>query len=138
VEVPVTIMPTYSVTRRVRWLREHWQARPLRLARRASRLMPQPQPLWLRPRPEYALGDLQALLLAAERAHLPFAVLMFHSSELLAGASPYRQTEGDVDALLRLLDGFFAWSLRRGHEFCTLTAAGRILGEYAGLPVKEL
>ena len=138
VEVPVTILPTYSVTRRVSWLREHWQARPVRLGRRAMRVLPRPQPLWLRPRPEYALGDLQALLLEAERAHLPFAVFMFHSSELLAGASPYRPAQGDVDVLLRLLDELFAWSRDRGHSFATLSEAGRILAAYERLPQKDL
>jgi hypothetical protein len=138
VEVPVTIMPTYTVTRGVRLLREHWQARPVRLGRQALRVLPRPQPLWLRPRPEYALGDLQALLLEAERAHLPFAVFMFHSSELLAGASPYRPAQGDVDVLLRLLDELFAWSRDRGHSFATLSEAGRILAAYERLPQKDL
>jgi hypothetical protein len=138
VEVPVTVMPTYAVTRRVRWLRDHWQARPVRLARRALRVLARPQPLWLRPRPEYALDDLQALLVAAERAHLPCAVFMFHSSELLAGASPYRPARGDVEALLGLLDGLFGWCRDRGHDFVTLSAAGRALAAGGRLPVKEL
>ena len=94
VELPVTVLPTNALARRLRWLRDHWQARPLRLARRALRLRSRPQPLWLRPLPEYGLEDLQALLLEAERLRLPYAVLMFHSSELLAGASPYRPAAG--------------------------------------------
>jgi len=138
VEVPVTVMPTYALTRRAPWLREHWQARPVRLARRALRVLPRPQPLWLRPRPEYEVGDLEALLLEAERVHLPFAVFMFHSSELLAGASPYRSTQDDVDALLRLLDEVFAWIRDAGHEFTTLSTAGRALALYDRLPTKEL
>ena len=138
VELPVTVMPTYAVTRRVGWLRDHWQARPVRLARRALRVAARPQPLWLRPRPEYALDDLQTLLLQAERAQLPCAVFMFHSSELLAGASPYRPTSADVEVLLDLLDGLFAWSRARGHDFATLTAAGRALAAEGRLPVREL
>jgi hypothetical protein len=138
VEVPVTIMPTYAFTRRVAWLRDHWQTRPVRLARRALRAAPRPQPLWLRPRPEYVLGDLQALVVAAERAPLPCAVFMFHSSELLAGASPYRPAQGDIDTLLGLLDDLFAWCRGRGHDFVTLTAAGRELAAQGRLPVKEL
>jgi hypothetical protein len=138
VELPVTVMPTYAVTRRVPWLREHWQARPVRLARRALRGPSRPQPLWLRPRPQYGLDDLQALVVEAERVGLPCAVLMFHSSELLAGASPYRPTQADVDVLLRLLDDLFAWGRDRGHEFATLTAAGRSVAAHGRLPVKEL
>jgi hypothetical protein len=138
VELPVTIMPTYVVTRRVRWLREHWQARPVRLGRRALRVLPRPQPLWLRPWPEYALSDLQALVTQAERVHVPCAVLMFHSSELLAGASPYRPTQDDVGELLRLLDELFAWSRGRGHDFPALSAAGRALAASDRLSAKEL
>ena len=138
VELPVTIMPTYAVTRRVPWLREHWHARPARLRGRGRRFLPRPQPLWLRPRPDYVLSDLQALVSQAERARLPVAVFMFHSSELLAGASPYRPTQQDVDVLLRLLDDLFAWSRGRGHDFATLSAAGRALAGDDALPVKEL
>ena len=134
----MTILPTYAVTRRVTWLRDHWQARPVRGARRTLRFLPRPQPLWLRPRPEYALGDLQALIVEAERVQLPCAVFMFHSSELLAGASPYRPAQDDVDVLLRLLDDLFAWSLHRGHEFATLSACGRALAAAGRLPAKEI
>ena len=138
VELPVTIMPTYGATRRVPWLRDHWQARPVRLGRRALHVLPRPQPLWLRPRPDYVLADLQALVLEAERTRLSCAVFMFHSSELLAGASPYRPAHGDVDVLLRLLDDLFAWSHGRGHEFAGLMAAGRALSAEGRLPIKEL
>ena len=128
VELPVTVLPTSALARHSRRLRDHWQARPLRLARRALRLRSRPQPLWLRPLPEYGLEDLQALLLEAERLRLPYAVLMFHSSELLAGASPYRPAEADVAALLELLERLFAWSARA--RVRVLDAVGR--GSRAG------
>jgi hypothetical protein len=138
VEVPVTIMPTYAITRRAPWLREHWQARPVRFARRALGMWPRPQPLWLRPWLEYTLGDLQALVLEAERAHLPCAVVMFHSSELLAGASPYRRSPGEVDVLLGLLNDLFAWMSGRGHDFATLSHTARAVAADGRLPVREL
>jgi hypothetical protein len=138
VELPVTILSTYWPARRVALLREHWEARPLRGARRALRLWARPQPLWLRPRPEYETADLEALLLEAERLSLPYAVLMFHSSELLPGGSPYRRTRADVDALLALLERLLAWAAGRGHGFATLTAAGRALAAYTRLPMKAL
>jgi hypothetical protein len=75
---------------------------------------------------------------AAERRRLPYAVLMFHSSELLAGASPYRATPADVDALLVLLEQLFAWARGRGNGFTTLTAAARDLAAFDGLPCTEL
>lgn len=138
VELPVTIMPTYAVTRHSRWLREHWHARPARLKGHGRRLLPRPQPLWLRPRPDYVLGDLLTLVNEAERAGLQFAVFMFHSSELLAGASPYRPTERDIDVLFALLDGLFDALRRRGHGFVTLSDAGRALAACERLSVKPL
>ena len=138
VELPVTILPTYALTRRSRVLREHWEARPLRIARRGLRVWRRPQPLWLRPRPEYGVGDLEALVREAERRHLPFAVFMFHSSELMPGASPYRPDQTSVDTLLYLLDELFGLTRRRGHSFVTLTAAGRELAAYDRLPVGAL
>ncbi len=133
VELPVTILPTYAVTRRCRFLREHWEALPLRAARRGLRAWQRPQPLWLRPRPEYTADDLEALLCEAERCHLPFAVFMFHSSELMPGASPYRPTQASVDDLLSLLDELFSLARQRGHTFVTLTAAGRELSAFGRL-----
>jgi hypothetical protein len=138
VELPVTILPTYAVTRRCRVLREHWEARPLRAARRGLRAWRRPQPLWMRPRPEYTGDDLGALLREAERRHLPYAVFMFHSSELMPGASPYRPTQASVDLLLSLLDELFGEARRRGHSFVTLSAAGRELAAFERLPVGAL
>jgi hypothetical protein len=97
-----------------------------------------PQPLWLRPRHEYTKDDLGALLREAERRHLPFAVFMFHSSELMPGASPYRPDEASVDVLMSLLDGLFGFARQRGHSFVTLSAAGRELAAYDRLPAGAL
>ena len=138
VELPVTILPTYALTRRCRIVRERWEAWPLRAARRGLRWWRRPQPLWLRPRPEYREDDLEALLVEAERRHVPFAVFMFHSSELMPGASPYRPTRASVDQLLVLLDELFGRARRRGHTFVTLSAAGRELAAYDRLPMGAL
>lgn len=138
VEIPVTILPTYALLRRCPWLRDHWEAFALRAARRALRLWRRPQPMWFRPRPEYALADLEALVDEAERLSLPFAVLMFHSSELMPGGSPYRPTQASVDGLLELLDALFSSLRCRGHRFVTLGAAGRELRAFEGLPYGRL
>lgn len=138
VELPVTILPTYALTRRCRLLRERWEARPLRVARRVLRVWQRPQPLWLRPRPEYGADDLEALLREAERRHLPFTVFMFHSSELMPGASPYRPDQTSVDELLTLLDRLFGLARQRGHSFVTLSAAGRELASFDHLPAGAL
>ena len=138
VELPVTILPTYAVTRHCRTLLDHWDARPLRLVRRGLRAWGRPQPLWLRPRPEYDLDDLLALIGEARRLLLPSVVLMFHSSELMPGGSPYRPTQGAVDDLLSVLDALFA-SLRRSEaRFLTLSEAGRELARFDRLPTGEL
>ena len=137
-ELPVTVMPTYALTRRFPWLLEHWHGRPGFLKGRGQRMLPRPQPIWLRPRPEYVLDDLQALLIEAERVGLSCAVFMFHSSELLAGGSPYRETQADIDRLLSLLDELFAWSRSRGHEFLTLSGAAQEVTADGELPEKAL
>lgn len=77
--------------------------------RRALRLLKIARPIWLRP--SYSKReDMLALAkrLLAERA--PTANVIFHSSELLVGGSPYNQTEqdlerfyGDLESLLRFL-----------------------------------
>jgi hypothetical protein len=138
VELPVTILPTYAPTRRSALMRRRWEARPWRLLRERLGLWDRPQPLWLRPRPELDAGDLEAVVAEAERLHLPFAVLMFHSSELMPGGSPYRPTAASIDVLLAELDAFFAALRRRGLGFAGLAAAGRELDRFAGLPVKPL
>lgn len=134
VELPVTVLPTYKVLRSSAWLRDRWDALPLRAARRALRAWRRPQPMWFRPRTEYDLDDLEVLVDEAERLALPFAVLMFHSSELMPGRSPYRPTQASVDELLALLDSLFASLRRRGQGFVTLGAAGRELRAFEGLP----
>lgn len=138
VELPVTIMPTYAIARASRLARDHWDALPLRALRRLPGVGKRPQPMWLRPRPEYAADDLIALLHEAERRYLPFAVLMFHSSELMPGGSPYRRGQAEVEELLAVLDNVFAAARKAGHGFVTLTEAGRELAAFERLPVKDL
>jgi hypothetical protein len=54
-------------------------------------------------------------------------VLMFHSSELMPGASPYRRTPESVSQLLDSLDALFSSLRAAGHAFVTLSDAGREL-----------
>ncbi len=139
VELPVTILPTYALTRRCRLA-----ARPLAGATPAGRRAAPRTSGRGRSRSGCGRGrstpwrTSQALLREAEHRRLPFAVLMFHSSELLAGASPYRPAQADVDVLLSTLDRLFAWSRSRGHTFAGLTLAGAELAGYGRLPVREL
>jgi hypothetical protein len=140
VELPLTILPTLPLLRRDPRLLRFYAARPVsvlrhaeRRLRGAQRWLPQ-QPLWLRPYPEYAAGALDAVVSAAGRAGLSFAVLMFHSSELMPGGSPYRRTTDSVEQLLRVLDAFFSRLRTAGHSFVTLSDAGRELAADRHLP----
>lgn len=76
--------------------------------RRALRLMKITRPIWLRP--SYSSpGD---MLLLAKRVlddELPAANIIFHSSELLAGASPYNRTGEDVDRFYRDLESLLSF-----------------------------
>ena len=66
--------------------------------------------LWLRP--SYSsLADMKALArrLAAQRT--PQLNLLFHSSEAIAGASPYNRTERDLAGFFERLDGFLRFAV---------------------------
>ena len=57
----------------------------------------------------------------ASDAGLSAAVMMFHSSELMPGGSPFRPDAGSVRDLLACLDTFFAHVRALGDGFGTLT-----------------
>ncbi len=73
-----------------------------RVARALSR------PRWCRIFPETRARDLEAVYRAALRQELPILVFMIHSSELVAGMSPYAKTESAVEHIYELLGGFLA------------------------------
>jgi hypothetical protein len=96
-----------------------------------------PDPLWMRPYPGVTSGDLERMWDAAEAQGLPLVVLIFHSSELKPGASPYRRTRRSVAALLVMLDELFRYVASRGGMFPSVSeAARRLLGaELPSLPL---
>ncbi len=82
------------------------------------------RPLWLRP--SYTpLPDMLAFASAMAQRHMPCFNIIFHSSELLPGGSPYTPDEGSVDRfkndLARLLE----------HLTGKLGAVGRTYAEFA-------
>jgi hypothetical protein len=76
--------------------------------RRALRLMKIARPIWLRP--SYSkTGDMLLLARRVLDGAAPTANIIFHSSELLAGASPYNQTEEQVETFYRELETLLAF-----------------------------
>jgi hypothetical protein len=124
VELPVTIMQMNTWAQADPWSRGLHSSWPVRLARRLSRRgRALPDPLWMRPYPGVRCRDLEALWHAADRQGLDAVVMMFHSSELMPGGSPYRPTRRSVTALLVLLDELFTFVRANGGSFPTLTGA---------------
>ena len=126
VELPVTIMQMSPRAQSRPRLRRLYASRPIRLVRRLQRRERMlPDPLWMRPYPGVGCRDLERLWHAADRQGLKTVVMMFHSSELMPGGSPYRPTRRSVAALLVLLDEFFTFAGASGGSFPTLTGAAR-------------
>ena len=124
-EVPVTIVHTNSVMHRVaaarRWYRRHRRSLPARAANRWWRVAPQ----WFRPFPDMSAQHLIAVFETARRRGLPVVEMMFHSSELLPGGSPYNPTEADVDRLFARLMAVFRHLAARGVKGATLSQFAR-------------
>ena len=51
---------------------------------------------------------IEDLITQANRRSLHFITMMFHSSELMPGCSPYRKNELEVENLYSFLESFFA------------------------------
>ncbi len=100
-------------------------AAPERVGRAGS------EPIWLRPWYSERAAMLALLETAArdEDRGMPWRTLcmMFHSMELVAGASPYAQTDGEVDRVLADLDAVFARARELGFSPATLTEAAESL-----------
>ena len=81
--------------------------------RRALRLLKITRPIWLRP----SYSKTEDMLLLARRVldgEAPTANIIFHSSELLAGGSPYNQTEAQVETFYRELEALLSYLRENG------------------------
>ncbi|MFZ1979053.1 MAG: polysaccharide deacetylase family protein [Bacteroidota bacterium] len=108
-EVPVTILPTKwpltaidSLTRLYCSWKESFPKKVVR------KLFIGQQPLWLRPYTWTTIEMIEDLITQANRRSLHFITMMFHSSELMPGCSPYRKNELEVENLYSFLESFFA------------------------------
>lgn len=138
IEVPVTVLTSYALLRRLPILLRAYRTLPVRAVRKLllSRWL-LPQPVWLSPDPRYKPEDLAQTWRCASHAGLDTAVMMFHSSELMPGGSPFWPDARAVSTLLACLDEFFAFVRREGGEFSTLTGLATQL-DVASLRVKSL
>jgi len=139
VEIPVTVVPTYSLLRRFPVLLSLYRALPVRAARRALfRRWLSPQPVWLQP----AVGDFRESDL--ERGYecqgrdSNVAVMIIHSSELMPAGSPSRPTAASVRELLELLDTFLDFIGSRGAIPATLSQAAIALRSSGSLESRAL
>jgi hypothetical protein len=125
IEVPVTIVRTNPAVRRSSRLRWAWsQVKRIRgsgLLNRAFGLEPQ----WFRPYPEMNAGKLRRVYRTAREMGLPAVEMMFHSSELWAGASPSFPTQASIEKVFRMLDGAMKAMHADGVEGVTLSDFAR-------------
>jgi len=138
-EIPVTIVITLRWLKKTpfclsayQWIEGKQNGRYLRL-----KLMI-PQPLWLSPRPGYTLTQLRTAWSYAEGLGLPAAVMMFHSSELMPGSSPFWPDEKAVTKLLSTLEEFFVFVQTERINSCSLTSAARMISASPGIPRRIL
>jgi len=119
-EVPVTILHT-SRAMASTTLRSIFAARrkgfPCKVLNKIFKLDPQ----WFRPYPHMSAGRLKDVYRAARKRGLPVVEMMFHSSELMPGGSPYTPTEESVEQLYEKLESIFDYVSQAGCTGTTLT-----------------
>jgi hypothetical protein len=124
-EVPVTILFTrasLAASKRLQGLYHRYRRTlPGRAMNKLFRLDPQ----WLRPYGRMSSDQLKAVCDAARRRGLPAVEMMFHSSELMPGGSPYHRDEAAIEGLYQKLESVFAHLRDEGSRGVTLTEFAR-------------
>jgi hypothetical protein len=110
-ELPVSVWPRTSLATRIQRL----PTRVEPFVRRGLRSRASFQ--WLRP----SWGDGDDLVDAVERHPDTHFVAMFHSMEVVPGASPYAQDEGGVRRIVAALERLLAHCHDRGFALCGLS-----------------
>jgi hypothetical protein len=132
VEIPVTVKPGLIPP----WIANLYASSDARAWPRAAKLCVgaldrvlarAQRQTWLRPS-MCSLDDMNTTLdwLNEQALTQPVVVanVMFHSNELLGGASPYNATEADVDHFIQKLDAIMGEARQAGYAFTTLAQAG--------------
>jgi hypothetical protein len=94
--------------------------------------------MWLTPDPRLGPDALANIWRCAAHLRIDALVMMFHSSELMPGGSPFRPDAQSVRDLLACLDTFLGFVVRSGGEFATLTPMAAWLYARGGLEERSL
>ena len=79
------------------------------------------KPMWFRPYPDMSVKRLLEVYRAARAEQLPALEMMFHSSELMPGGSPYNPTEDSIEQLYARFERVFAQLAVDGCRGATLS-----------------
>jgi hypothetical protein len=112
-EIPVTSALNRRLPQSLQ--RAYADVTPAYTFRRVLRLLGVVRPVWLRP----SYSSKEDMLWLAEhllKAGLPVANIIFHSSELIPGGSPYNRTSGDVETFYENLETLLGFLAERGVE----------------------
>lgn len=127
VEIPITILPTrfplnVSDSLAEYYFRHVTKSIPLKAIRK---LRYKNQPLWLRPYNWMNIDLFEELLVESINRKLSVIVMMFHSSELMPGASRNYANGDAIENLYLLLEEFFILLTRKEILSVTLTEAAK-------------
>jgi hypothetical protein len=123
-EMPVTILFTIAFLKRFPLLQHGYH---LLQKLQSNSLIPLnllvPQPLWMRPFRRTTIKHLISGWRTAEQMELQNVIMMFHSSELMPGASKQRPDKESVIRVMGLLEDFFKFITSENGDSVTLTGA---------------
>lgn len=108
-EIPVTILYTNYFVRKSKYLQEFVELRKHKLVGRVIRKVLNAEPQWFRPFPHMDKYSIIKVCDTAIKLNLPVLEMMFHSSELMPGGSPYNKTTNSIDELYDKLESVFKY-----------------------------
>jgi hypothetical protein len=126
-EIPVTILPTRFPLNMENRLSDYYfnNVNSSIVLRSLRSMFFKNQPMWLRPFTWTNLNHLDELVKEALSIKLPYIVMIFHSSELMADCSIYRTDNASIERLFELLESFFMVLNYSGITSITLSEAAR-------------
>lgn len=133
-EVPVTILFTRPFMARHKRLQELYSGNRQRLPAKVMNKLFRLDPQWLRPYPHMKAEHLKAVFKAARSAGLPAVEMMFHSSELMPGGSPYNRDADAIERLYGKLESLFSYLQTQACRGVTLTEFARAHRDSPAMP----